>query len=319
MLTVLYPPTIDWDFLMQRPQHLMKQFAKHGWKVLYANKTQGKPDVKEVTPNLYVYSNFNYLLENLTDEVDILYISWARHHRLPGQIPHRITIYDCIDDFLEWEDQEKIMLKRADLVFTSSRVLYDKKRKEHDRVYLIRNGCDLDHIRSSTFMPTVLKHLKRPIIGFVGALGKWVDTEALGQVAQHFTTITIGPEFGQKKPDGIIDLGVINYNNLPPYYNNIDIGIIPFLNTRTARAANPIKMYEYLAAGKPVVASNLPELKQFPGHVYTVDNNRSFIDMIKFALKNNSPSREKKRIELARKNSWKVRFSKIKSIVEDYL
>ena len=318
MPTILYPPTINWGFLFQRPQQLLSQFAENGWTVYYANKTQGYKEVEEVKENLYIYHDFSILLKEV-DEVDILYITYPRHYYLVDKIKARLVIYDCLDKFGEWEQYEQKMVDRADIIFTSSHYLYSEKKELAEQVFLIRNACDFSHLQQIIETPIEITRLKRPIIGMVGAVGHWVDKDILTEIAARYTTVLIGMEFGNKVPSSVIQLGNKSYHDLPDYYNNIDLGIIPFDQSETSKAANPIKMYEYLAAGKPIVASDLPEMKNFPGLIYKADNSQHFLLKIAEALQEDNEELVKKRKKAAANNTWQIRYRRIKEILDTYL
>jgi glycosyltransferase involved in cell wall biosynthesis len=223
-----------------------------------------------------------------------------------------------LDKFAEWEKNVDKITKKSDIILTTSASLYKIRNEEHPRVYLVRNACEPQHIGHSHSMPPKLKGLKRPIIGFIGAVGQWVNIEILDKIASKYTTVVIGPEFEQSLPANVIKIGKKEYQQLPNYYNNIDIGIIPFYKNETTKAVNPIKMYEYLAAGKPIVATELPEMKLFPNHIFTANNIEQFFKAIKKAKKAIKPELERERKKIARRHSWESRFEKIELILNNY-
>lgn len=325
MRTILYPPTIDYSFMKQRPQHLMEKFAELGWGVYYCNKNQdiNKPLTQTIKPNFKLVNNFSLLCEVLF-EIGIFFTSWAKYVEIVDAIPSaKLVIYDCLDNFIEWEKYEKEMLKRADIVTTTSKMLYDKVSQEHKKVYLVPNGCDPAFIQKADSFylkkfrdKLITEGRKRPIVGFVGALGNWVDVNLIEEVAKKYTTIVVGPEFGNSCPRNVINLGMQDYRNLPLYYNLIDVGIIPFKINNVSLAANPIKMYEYFAAGKPVVAIKTPETEF--GDVYSVGR-KDFIDAIGKAYSEDSAEKQALRKQLAKENSWEKRAREIKAIIEDEL
>ena len=317
MKSVLYPPTIDWDFLFQRPQHLMTQFAKNNWKVHYINKTQRYKNVEELRPNLYLHHDFSIFLKRVK-KVDILYISSPRQYCLCDKIEADLVIYDCVDKFNEWVEYEEEIMKKADIIFAASQYLYEEKKKYHDKVFLIRNACDYEYFQNKMEVPLDISRLKRPLVALIGAMGKWVDKKILARVANEFPTVLIGQEFGNNLPEGVINLGSKSYTQLPYYYNNIDVGLIPFDKSDTSKAANPVKMYEYLAAGKPVVGSKLTEL-EIIDEVCTVDGPGEFIEQINKALAKDCIELKEKRKKIARENTWEKRFEKIESILIEYL
>ena len=313
---ILYPPTIDWSWMFQRPQQILSQFAKHGWKVIYVNKTQkkGMPPVT-VLPNVEVHHDWD-LVKRTFIEVDVLWVTWAYHHDVP--IKAKVTVYDCLDDFPDWDKYEHSMIKRSNIVFTTSQALFDKHSKCGKKVVMVRNACDPVYIGSRIYpLPIEFASVKRPIVGFIGALGSWVDAELLDKISRKFSLVIIGPKFGKEPPAHAKYLGVRNYTQLPNYYANIDIGIIPFTINRTSIAADPIKMYEYMAAGKPVVTTNIPECKAYPSVVLTSSNHDEFIANIEKALRIPNVSSVARQIAL--ENTWESRFYTIQREIEELL
>ena len=310
--SILYPPTIDWDFMFQRPQQIMRQFAKHGWKVIYCNKHQkrGVP-LEEIEPNLFLcHDLFSFIKEG--NPVDVFYSTWAKCADLIHSIPHKVVVYDRLDDFTEWESFEVQMMKVADLVLTTSQVLYDKSVKEHNNVHLVRNACDFTHFHNSNLELVYQDKLTRPVFGFIGALGTWIDKEFLQYIADTYTLLTIGPPFGITPPKNAVNFGMKPYQELPKFYKSIDIGLIPFnTNSRVAQAANPIKMYEYLASGKPVLAIETVETSLFPGHVYTCKNTGEVKDYVNRILVTEDEKKKMERAILAKENTWEKRFKVI--------
>lgn len=318
MPTVLYPPTIDWNFLFQRPQQIMKQFAENGWKVYYINKTQCGKVKEEILSGLWVYHNFSILLDDLK-EVDVLYISCPEHHKLVEKIKAKVVIYDYLDKFIQWDKYDSMMTEKADIVFATSQFLFEEKSKIHEEVYLIRNACDYDLFQKDIKRPQDMKELKRPVVGMVGALGKWINRRLLTKIAAKYTTVLIGTEFGVRVPVEVKHLGYKSYRILPSYYKYLDVGLIPFDYSETSKAANPIKMYEYLAAGIPVVGSDLPELNLYPDQIYTAKSEKEFIKKVTLAYKSDCPSLMAERKKIAQNNTWQKRFSKIEEILERFL
>lgn len=316
MKTILYTPTLDWNFMFQRPQQIMRQFARNGWRAIYVNKKHENKPPEEVEPNLWVYHKW---IEAVHDypHVDVLYVTWAKNKALVPDIKADIVLYDSLDDFEVWEKYESGMLELADVVLTTSQILYDKRSQQHTNVHLVRNGCDPDHIASDTTIPPdlgiIIAHHPRPIVGFVGAIGDWVDEKIIEGISKEYTTVVIGPSFGNSVSGNVINLGMKDYNQLPRYYNNIDTFILPFKDTRVARAANPIKMYEYMAAGKPIIASKLPELQLYPELDYLINADDDIEDWLE-CLASLDYFREKDRDKLqdfARQNSWAERYKQI--------
>ncbi len=332
MSIVIYPPTIDWSYMKQRPQHLMQHFARAGSVVLYFNKyyTQG-PSIEKIEPNLYVIhhagSFMNQLYPKLKSIDHTLYwTSWSKQIPAAKQLfdaDH--VIYDCVDDFPDWERFEQQFAQQADVIVSTAGSLSSKMRRmlPDKPNYLIPNGCDWEHFSTALNRRTSqwpeLPACNGPRIGYIGAWAPWVDEVLIREVGQAFPdgqVLIAGP---QLRPDtgslgdNVHLLGYQDYNNLPDLLTYFDVCIIPFRQNRITYSTNPIKVYEYLAAGKPVVSTDLPELAQLKPYVRIGKHPKLFIEQLKAALHEPS-STTVQRSAFAKQFSWQKRFDRIKTI-----
>ncbi|MFQ6060672.1 MAG: glycosyltransferase, partial [Thermoplasmata archaeon] len=113
-------------------------------------------------------------------------------------------------------------------------------------------------------------------------------------------------------------LGKRPYEQLPSYLRGIDVCIIPFEVNEITLSVDPIKIYEYLAAGKPVVSTFLPELQKFGDRVRIAKNREDFENQIREALREDG-ALVSKRIDLARSNTWEERARRISQIIDELL
>lgn len=290
MATIIYPPTIDWSWMTQRPQHLMNQFAQHGHEVFYCNINQSDSAIlSKVDDNLYIVHNNKAFIRNiipmlkLHNKIIVVWVTCAKQFIFTGQYFPDYTVYDYVDDFPAWDPYVPSMVKKADLILTTARRLDDNIRsigleRPH---YSVPNGCNLDHFSKSIDSETIdrppeFSDHEGPIVTYVGAWAQWVNQDWIWNLARklpHVLIAIIGPEFGAKmniKLPNIRYLGLKSYDALPQYLHHSNVGMIPFKRNSITRATNPVKMYEYLAAGLPVVSSNLPEVQGIP-YAYTCD------------------------------------------------
>lgn len=323
--TILYENTIDWDgkhTLFQRPQQLLKCFSENGWHVYFVNKTKRDDLVRErVSDTFTIYHNFDVFLKRVK-EVDIHFISWAARYVEVGKVKNKIVIYDSLDNFPEHEHLEPLMLHRANIVLTSSLPLYNLRIQQHSNVHLVRNAVDYNFINSDCIsIPNDLKSIPKPFALFSGAIGNWVDVDLMEKIAKKIPLVIIGLPFGNRIPQGknIYYLGKKDYKDLPKYYNNADLAIIPFKRCQVSDYASPIKKYEYLAAGLPVVSTNIPECTIFPEVVFASKNEEQFFNNINRAIKLSKDKEFKlKAKEIAKQNTWEIRFRQIKNIIDKY-
>lgn len=327
--SIIYPPTQPYSFLMQRPQQLMRAFASLGITVLYFNpgpSSQKHPG--KVVPNLYVF-NQPMIPQSLFNSKAVLYFSFPPHVFELNKYPNCLLVFDSIDApvevFKEWSSGYTEALTRADLVIASSASLFEEGCRYNSNVILAPNGCDYEFFSRAQGrtleVPEELKNLNTPIIGFYGSVSHWLDTGLIYQTAEHFSNcsiVIIGPGSYTLDRHGcpnVFCLGYKPYEVLPNYAQMFDVGIIPFRVTKITEAANPVKMWEYLAAGIPVVTTALPEAKGLP-EVYHSENKVEFLNNINTAIYQDSFEKKQARLSLAHNNSWLVRAKAILQAIE---
>lgn len=331
-MRVVYPPTIDWDWMVQRPQHILKRLAARGFDVFYCNATQ-RPWLppERVSPHLTLVHDFKTFLRDLpADDETIFWVSWPGHwqviRNLRSAASHGpVVIYDAVDDFLEWRRYDSVMVAISDAIVASSMPLYERYVGSGKPVTLIRNGADFELFNQATRglmpMPKDMASIKGPVVGFVGALGPWVDVgmlTALGEegLRQGWTVVLVGPPFGAPLPrkTPLISLGMKPYLELPCYIARFDVCILPFSLSPTAMASNPIKLYDYLAAGKPVVATPIPEASNLRHLIHVASDTLEFVELVRRALERPDEGKEQ-RVAFAKANSWEVRIDQVEQVI----
>jgi glycosyltransferase involved in cell wall biosynthesis len=190
---------------------------------------------------------------------------------------------------------------------------------------------DFDHFNSAAKGIVTLDELstlRHPVIGFIGALYNWIDVDLICRIAEvhpEYSVLLVGPVAAEsnqlEKYSNIVTVGAKPYGILPSYLSNIDVCIIPFKLNDITLASNPIKMYEYLAAGKPVVSTALPEvLKVASDLVYVSKDEVDFIKKIEMAileLEHNNDTSVTARMNFARKNSWESRVEVMEKFLHE--
>lgn len=312
--------------MRQRPQHMMMQFAKQGHTVLFFNKTSIEGEIiQELAPNLFVIQHPTFFQNEIfpllsSNRHTIYWTSWSR------KIPHAsmfhtdTLIYDCVDDFPDWEEEERKYAPLADAVVCTAEHLREKMKQivPYHPIYLVQNGCEYEHFAQVKELPKI-KHLPElpahagPRIGYIGAWAPWVNEkiiQSLSKEIPHAQIVIIGPNLRADQPamgENVFFLGHKNYDSLPFYLRYFDVCIIPFVLNRVTNSTNPVKVYEYLATGKPVVSTPLPELKKMLPHVLIADEPAKFVQAVRKAL-NETGENSVDRMGFAQQQSWEKRF-----------
>jgi glycosyltransferase involved in cell wall biosynthesis len=279
--SIVFPYTgIGWEGVKQRPHHLANQFAAAGYE-LYWYDYQDRRLEPEKNIHLLRRTDDLYL------ERPILFIYFPWSYEDIARYSNPIIIYDVLDDVSIYDraDDEKVgkqareyqqlLLKRADFVIASSKNLFEKIRPSRPDALYVPNGFDPSHFNPDRIIPTPkLAHLRRPIIGYHGALASWFDGWLLAETARLrplYNFVVIGPvsdagvNSALKAQPNIHTLGLIPYDELPPYVARFDVGILPFLVNQLTNGVRPLKVLEYQSMRKPVVATPLDDLKDWPG------------------------------------------------------
>lgn len=239
-------------------------------------------------------------------------------------------VYDCLDHHAGFFAEgmadlvatERDLIRSASVVVASSTVLADEIEKIRPCI-LIRNGCDFE--RFSGTMKTT--NSSRPVIGYVGAIAEWFDMHLLVEVARmapHWDFVLVGSAVGSdtglaRNVSNIQFRGEVPYPDVPSIVASFDVCLIPFKISPLTLATNPVKVYEYLAAGRPVVATPLPELfplREFD--VFTATTPDGFVRAIENALAcADVPARVAIRKGWARKQDWGVRGAELINCLTD--
>jgi glycosyltransferase involved in cell wall biosynthesis len=253
---------------------------------------------------------------------------------IAGHLGESKVIYYCVDEYTAFtgvskglKEIEDDLFRRADLVVVSSEMLFESKKHLNPTIFVIRHGTDWQHFRTaldpSLSPPFDIADLPRPIIGFHGLLADWIDYKLIKQVAEHFkdgSVVLIGKATvdAKKKIKILSDvpnihmLGRKPYAELPAYCKAFDVALNPFEINDLTLAANPLKVREYLAAGLPVVSTDIPEVRVLGDSLIGTDHD-DFILKIERALKN--PKSRNEVSDAIANESWESKVDELREIM----
>ena len=165
--------------------------------------------------------------------------------------------------------------------------------------------------------------MQRPVIGFFGLLADWIDVPLIAQVAARrpdWTLLLIGHASTDvaelvDKPN-VLMVGPKPYEQLPSWAKLFDVAIMPYRQNRQVKNANPLKLREYLATGKPVVSVPTPEVEKFVPHVYLADSPDEFVTAIDRALVEDGDDLRRSRMQFVRPMSWDARVQQVMERVQ---
>jgi len=297
--------------------------------------------------NLITKLSLRKIIKKLDFQNPILWFFYPEIFKTMEGIKNSGRVYHLVDCYWKYpfyykskeekdkaEQLNKKVVKQADLVFTSSIYLEKFARQNNKNTFLLGNGSRTEFIIKSLKeiknKPFELKNINSPIVGFIGNMTSFrFDFKLLEYLLKNFKKadfVLIGPT------DQIEKLNQLNrkYSNchwleekcfkkLPEFLKFFDVCIIPYKKNEHTKGILPIKLFEYLAAGKSVVTSRLYSIRPFRKIVYTAENKNDFVKGIKKALKDDNKQQAKQRIKIALNYSWKKLAGKSGTIVKKRL
>jgi len=268
----------------------------------------------EIRPNLFtipfVVRNVNGIKKGMDDflskielfygsENTIFYVGhpiWMQH--LGRLSRHTTIIYDCMDD---WEEfvldlgfgerlniyDEKKLAGISDLVITSAKKLYCKMYNYNENIYYMPNGVRTQDYAMSYYVPKDLEKINKPIVFFMGTITGWVDLELIDYISKerpNYSFVYVGniAEVKEKdipRRDNIYYLGKKKYTELVNYLKQARVAIIPFKENKLTASVTPLKFFEYISAGVPVLTTMFPDLIGIK-NVCIANNYSEFLDAI---------------------------------------
>ncbi|MCA1246524.1 glycosyltransferase [Massilia sp. MS-15] len=301
---------LRWDFVFQRPQHLMTRLAEH-YDILfveepvysegqaYLKKTAVAPNITVCQPHTAIHApgfhddqipTLQTLLADLVPEGVQPVVWFYTPMALPllqGLHPSKI-VYDCMDELAMFKNAPKQLLQResallnmADVVFTGGPSLYQSKRDRHANAHCFSSSVDARHFRQA--QDCAISHpdqaaIPHPRLGFYGVIDERLDVELVSKMADahpEWQIVMVGPVVKidpatLPKQPNVHYMGQRSYDQLPQFLAGWDVCLLPFAMNDSTKFISPTKVLEYMAAELPVVSTPITDVKVPYGDVVAV-------------------------------------------------
>ncbi|MFO0892345.1 MAG: glycosyltransferase [Isosphaeraceae bacterium] len=346
---------LRWDWVFQRPQHLLTRIARH-WPVI----VEEEPVLDDRPPGLDLLRVCDGVLvvrphARRGEPVDIgamveEHVALVRGKRplvrwfytpMFGAYGDRLgpdqrVVYDCMDELANFAGApdglraaEDRLLARADVVFTGGRSLYEAKRGRNPNVHCFPSAVEYDHFARACdpglALPADLDDLPRPILGYYGVVDERLDYSLIEQLADAFnggSVVLVGPAIKvdparlPRRPN-MHYLGQRSYSDLPAYLKGFDVCLMPWALNDATKAISPTKTLEYMAGGKPIVSTAVPDVVRDHGDLVSVASDAArFIELTRTALAHRRENRLQAGRERARGRGWDATAEAMRRLIE---
>ncbi len=253
-----------------------------------------------------------------------------------GRLDAEVVAYYCADEYAEQPGVdaalvrrlERELLEHVDVVVASAQRLAERKARLHGNVRYLPHGVHHSHFRRAVDgtlpCPADLAAVPRPRLGYVGLLGEHVDFAVLDRLARELPQaqlVLVGPAEEAcvaRLPRGanVHHLGPRPHQALPAYLAQFDVCLLPWLNNERNRNANPTKLREYLAAGRPVVATPVEEAAPLAHLFRTAADATAFVAEVRATLAEDDPARRRARSDAVAEADWSRRAAELWDVIE---
>ncbi len=263
---------------------------------------------------------------------------------VPGHYGERALVYHIVDEYSGYGDidparaqdmqrRERQLIARADLVLVTSKALLESKGGINPNTHWVPNGVDYERFTAAVAArrePQEVVGLPRPRIGYVGAVNDKIDAPLLLEVARAYpqaTVLVVGPcrASNEATREGLERLrsqpnvhlvGQVPVERVPEFVSACDVGLLPYVRNAWTRSIQPLKLYEYLACGLPVVSIDIPAVQDESDVVLVAQDSPSFVALVGEALATDSEALRAARQARASRNTWRERVERISELLE---
>ena len=280
--------------------------------------------------NIVIAAFLRSAMRKLGMESPFLWLYSHYNSPLVKKLNCKRALYECVDEFSGARglinpevarELENDTLEAVDAAIVTAPGLKSSKTNHNRNIHIIPNAANVTHFGKALLNPPEPEELCRidhPRLTFIGGIAYWVDLNLLEHLAKqrpNWQIILIGPLYVNVKKleeyPNIHFLGKKVYNSLPAYLAASDLALNPYRLDMVAENCSPLKLYEYMASGLPVVSTNMPEARHFPGIINVAISYDDFINQVDRVLNWNNVEREEHRrraLKEAQKHTWEKRF-----------
>ena len=283
------------------------------------------------------------VLKKLKMKSPILWVVEPRFGDVIKYLEKSLVCYHVVDNYAEapyypetirkeLAKTDKIMLSIADLVIVTSPFLLKEKSKHHRNVHLVKNAVDYERfaaLHSSNNFPKDMEHIPKPIIGYVGAVNEKLDYELLDTITRkrpQWSFVFIGDYYNPSSPayykfvhehtPNVFLLGRRDVMDVPPYIHGCDVCIMPYRRDDYVEAIDSLKLYEYFACEKPVVATNIAAVREHSQVVYIAEDANDFMVKLEKAMQSHTHEQRNLQRAIAMQNTWDKRVEQLSIIIQ---
>lgn len=238
------------------------------------------------------------------------------------------TVYDCMDEWQNFPgiksdilDMEQRLVQDCDLLVVTAQRLWEKWDPCERAMVLARNGVDIDFYDKHYHPNSIFSDIKHPVIGYYGAIADWFDLELVTHAAKarpDYVFVLLGGVFkvdvsALESLPNVRLLGQQPYETMPQYLYHFDVCMIPFKINAITEATDPVKLYEYLSAGKPVVSVALSEVEDYGEYLYIARDPDDFVAKLDAAVEEDDREMVLRRRKFAEQHTWRQRYQTIEA------
>ncbi|WP_020212291.1 glycosyltransferase [Flavobacterium rivuli] len=339
---------LRWDFVYQRPQHLISRMAKDQKILLieepWFREHEEESRLTKINDNLHVLQpNVRHI-----EEIETVLAQYTGKKAATGwfysasfvpllsYFEFDTVVYDCMDELTLFKnapekliEQERYLMANASVVFTGGKSLYESKAQHHDNVHCFPSSVDQEHFakaQNGIAIPHDIANIQGPIAGYFGVIDERLNLQLINEVAllkPDMSFVMIGPlakigEHDLPRQHNIHYLGMKDYKELPGYLKAFSVAMMPFALNDATKYISPTKTLEYMAAGKPMVSTAIKDVvRDYSGCVEIVESAEEFSAAIdKLIAGAPDVLLEAKYAAILKNTSWNATADKMKVLIK---